>query len=106
LAKLQKDPSGNYPAQHIKTVSEQDPELDLTLETYDQENPGFLKIIVTKTELTVEAYAVPFSEGFTNAPTDSVSVSIGGNLILINSSSAAAGGATSRHRGARRGGNR
>jgi hypothetical protein len=78
MHKLQKDASGNYPAPGVRTQSEQDPELDLTLDAYDQDNPGFLKIMVTATELTIESYTVPFEGSFTNAPEDSVSVSMAG----------------------------
>jgi hypothetical protein len=104
MHRLQKDPSGNYPPPHTQTVSEQDPELDLMFDAYDQENPGFLKITVTAAELTVEAYSVPFDGGFTNAPTDSVCVSINGNLT--GATSARSESASRHHRGTHRDGRR
>jgi len=81
MHRLQKDANGNYPRPGVQTRSEQDPELELTFDAFDQTNPGFLKITVTASELTVEAFAVPFDGPFDNAPADSVVVSKAGAVV-------------------------
>jgi hypothetical protein len=81
LHKLQKDESGNYPQTPVKTHSELDNNLDLTLEYYDQVNPGFLRVTATADRLTIESFAVPFDKGFTGHPQDSVSVDRTGSLL-------------------------
>jgi calcineurin-like phosphoesterase family protein len=51
---------------------------DLTLQKFDQTDPGFLKITVTKTEVTAEYNIVPFNAPADGNPFDSVTVPIGG----------------------------
>jgi len=81
MHRLQTDANGEYPRPGTKTESEVDTGLDLTLEAYDQENPGFLKITVSDTRLTVESFAVPFEGGYDNVPRDSVSIGMDGRIV-------------------------
>src|SRR5262249_51291781 len=85
MHRLQKDQDGNYPPRKVKTVSEEDQTLDLTLESYDQDNPGFLKVTVTDKAVTGESYTVPFEGNFTTAPADSVTVSMDGKIMESSS---------------------
>jgi hypothetical protein len=66
------------PSKRQPTPSEQDPELDLTIEDYDQENPGFLRATVTREELTIESFSVPFQGDFADQPQDAVTVTLDG----------------------------
>ena len=72
--KLQKDDNGKYPKKETKAKSAVDTSLDLTLENYDQDNAGFLRITVTAKKLTIDSFSVPFEGKFSDEPTDSVSV--------------------------------
>jgi len=47
---------------------------DLTLEKFNQSDPGFLKVTITKTDLTVEYHTVPFDVPPDGNPFDSVTV--------------------------------
>jgi hypothetical protein len=81
MHKLQTDAQGNLPEAPVKTPSEIDPGLDLTLESFDQENPGFLRFTVTgRDTLTVESFRVPFEGTFTGEPADSVTVTHKGKI--------------------------
>jgi len=60
------DEQGNLPKTPVKTPSEIDPKLELTLESYDQANPGFLRFTVTgRDSLTWNRSAFPFEGRFT-----------------------------------------
>jgi hypothetical protein len=98
IHKLQSDGNGGPPQKGAQTPSKQDPELDLTIENYDQDNPGFLRATVTRDELTIESFSVPFAGGFTNRPQDAVTVTRDGRLAGGGSG----GGGPRRNRGGRR----
>jgi 2',3'-cyclic-nucleotide 2'-phosphodiesterase (5'-nucleotidase family) len=78
--KLQKDSDGNYPEAPIKTMSEQDPALDLDLEYYDQESAGFLRVTVTSETLTIDSFSVAFDGAFEDTVRDTVTVTRAGRL--------------------------
>jgi len=78
--KMQKDDNGDYPAMGVKAESEQDPNLDLKLDYYDQDSAGFQSVTVTKTELTIESFSVPFDGAFEDTVRDSVTVNRDGSL--------------------------
>jgi hypothetical protein len=79
--KLQKDPTDDdYPQAPIRTVSERDENLDLTLEYYDQENAGFLRVTVTKDTLTFDSFSVSFEGRFEDVIRDTVAVTRNGRL--------------------------
>jgi len=79
--KLQKDDNGHNPRAPIATRSEQDPELELDLEYYDQDNAGFLQVTVTAEKLTIDSFSVPFGgRSFENAVRDSVTVTRDGRM--------------------------
>ncbi|HTS67454.1 MAG TPA: metallophosphoesterase [Terriglobia bacterium] len=50
---------------------------DLTLQKFNQTDPGFLKVTVTPGELTAEYYIVPFEGSANGNPYDSVTVTLG-----------------------------
>lgn len=60
IHKLQTDNRNNPPKKGAKTKSVFDPHLDLTIDNYDQANPGFLEIAATADTLTIQNFAVPF----------------------------------------------
>jgi hypothetical protein len=76
------DDQGTFPRYPVATISNEDAGhgLDLTLEYYDQENPGFLTLTASATELTIAAYTVPFSGAFVNKPADQVRIGLDGKL--------------------------
>ena len=78
--KLQKDDNGHYPRAPVTTRSQQDPELDLDLEYYDQDNAGFLRVTVTPEQLTIDSFSVPFHGSFENRVRDSVTVTRDGRI--------------------------
>jgi hypothetical protein len=78
--KLQKDANGHYPQAPVATRSEQDPELELDLEYYDQDNAGFLRVTVTAEKLTIDSFSVPFGGSFENTVRDSVTVTRDGRM--------------------------
>jgi hypothetical protein len=80
MHKLQKDGDGKQPTAPIKTDSVQQADLDLTLESYDDENPGFLRVTVTKSKLTVDSFTVPFVGEARTQASDSVTVKKNGML--------------------------
>jgi hypothetical protein len=77
--KMQKDDSGEYPATPVKAASEQDPNLDLDLEYYDQESAGFLRVTVTAQELTIDSFSVGFDGSFEDVVRDTVTVTRNGH---------------------------
>lgn len=90
--KMQKDDAGDYPRMGVKAKSQQDPNLDLKLDYYDQDSAGFQRVTVTKTELTIESFSVPFDGTFEDTVRDSVTVNRDGSL----------GGSPARGQGGRR----
>ncbi|HME24651.1 MAG TPA: metallophosphoesterase [Acetobacteraceae bacterium] len=74
IHKLQTDNQNHPPRKGVKTKSAFDPHLDLTVENYDQDNPGFLEITATADTLTIRNFAVPFS-GAAVTQNDQVQVS-------------------------------
>jgi hypothetical protein len=58
--KLQTDDKKLPPKKKAHANAAFDPALDLTIEDYDIENPGFLEISITDEVLTIENFAVPF----------------------------------------------
>ena len=78
--KMQKDGDGEYPKMGVKAKSEQDPNLDLKLDYYDQDSAGFLRVTVTKTESTIDSFSVPFDGAFEDTVRDSVTVNRDGSL--------------------------
>jgi hypothetical protein len=79
--KMQKNPSGDYPAAPVKIESVQDPGLDATLNYYDQDHAGFLRVTVTKETLTIDSFSIPFSGGpVDSAAKDSVTVTRSGHI--------------------------
>jgi 3',5'-cyclic AMP phosphodiesterase CpdA len=78
--KMQKDDSGESPEMGVKAQSAQDPNLDLKLDYYDQDSAGFQRVTVTKTELTIESFSVPFDGSFEDIVRDSVTVNRDGSL--------------------------
>ena len=81
MHKLQTDDEGKPPQKPVKTPSQIDPGLELTLESYDQENPGFLRFTVKgNNRLTVESFTVPFAGAFADAATDRVTVTHKGKI--------------------------
>lgn len=76
---LQADPEGRLPKEGAKAEASLDPGLDLTLESYDTTNPGFLEITVTEEKLTIENFAVPFDGGAVKQ-NDHVVISLGHNI--------------------------
>ena len=78
--KLQKDPDGDYPTAPVKAESAHDPNLDLELEYYDQDHAGFLRVSVTKEELTIDSFRVSFDGTFEDTVRDSVTVMLDGHL--------------------------
>jgi hypothetical protein len=80
--KLQKDANGDYPRVPVPTRSQQDPELELDLEYYDQDNAGFLRVTVTTEKLTIDSFSVPFDGGFEDTVRDTVSVARDGRMSV------------------------
>jgi hypothetical protein len=79
--KLQKDSHGQYPKVPRTTESIQDSSLKLSLEHYDQDNAGFLRVTVTAETLTIDSFSVPFDGGeFQNVVRDTVTVTRAGRL--------------------------
>jgi len=79
--KLQKDPaSDDYPTAPVKAESTHDPNLELELEYYDQDSAGFLRVSVTKEELTIDSFSVPFDGAFEDTVRDTVTVMLDGHL--------------------------
>jgi hypothetical protein len=78
--KMQKDDDGDYPEMGVKTKSLQDPSLNLKLEYYDQDSAGFLRVTVTKAQLTIDSFSVPFDGTFEDTVRDSVTVNRDGSL--------------------------
>ena len=59
---------------------QQDAELELDLEYYDQDNGGFLRVTVTAEKLTIDSFSVPFDGGFEDTVRDTVSVTRDGRM--------------------------
>jgi hypothetical protein len=78
--KLQKDNHGRYPEVPLTTKSEQDPNLKLDLEYYDQDSAGFQRVTVTAETLTIESFSVPFDGEFQDVVRDKVTVTRAGLL--------------------------
>jgi calcineurin-like phosphoesterase family protein len=78
--KMQKDSRGNYPRAPLQVHSEQDKALDLSLDYYDQESAGFLRVTVTGQTLTIDSFSVPFHGDFEDIVRDSVTVTREGHL--------------------------
>jgi hypothetical protein len=78
--KLQKNSHGQYPEAPLTTESEQDPNLKLDLEYYDQENAGFLRVTVAEETMTIDSFSVPFDGEFENVVRDTVTVTRAGRL--------------------------
>lgn len=58
LHKIQRDDNGNLPPRPFPTQEE-----DVELSTYNEEEPGFLRVTVTERQLTTEYFTVPFDGG-------------------------------------------
>ena len=78
--KLQKDSHNRYPEVPLTTKSEQDPNLKLDLEYYDQDSAGFQRVTVTAETLTIESFSVPFDGEFEDVVRDTVTVTRAGRL--------------------------
>jgi hypothetical protein len=78
--KMQKDDEGNYPEAPVKAKSTQDPSLDLSLDYYDQDSAGFLRVTVTAQQLTIDSFSVPFDGAFQNVVRDTVTVTRDGHI--------------------------
>jgi Calcineurin-like phosphoesterase len=78
--KMQKDDAGNYPQYPQAVQSVHDASLDLSLEYYDQDNAGFLRLSVTKDEMTIESFSVPFHGEFVDQAVDAITVTRQGRL--------------------------
>jgi Calcineurin-like phosphoesterase len=78
--KLQRDSHGRYPEVPLTTKSEQDPNLKLDLEYYDQDSAGFQRVTVTAETMTIESFSVPFVGDFKDVVRDTVTVTKAGLL--------------------------
>ena len=78
--KMQKDDRGRYPRAPVAVHSEQDKALDLSLDYYDQESAGFLRVTATPETLTIDSFSVPFDGDFEDTVRDSVTVTRMGRL--------------------------
>src|SRR5215475_477257 len=56
--KMQKDGHGRYPRAPVAAQSHQDPSLNLSLDYYDQESAGCLRVTVTRDALTIDSFSV------------------------------------------------
>ncbi len=99
--KMQKDSAGDHPATPVKAESKQDPSLDLSLDYYDQESAGFLRVTVTAQELTIDSFSVAFDGTFEDTVRDTVTVTRDGNISPPASGDGHGGGG---HSGGRHGG--
>jgi 3',5'-cyclic AMP phosphodiesterase CpdA len=79
--KMQKNSHGQYPEAPLSTKSEQDKDLKLDLEYYDQDSAGFQRVTVTPETLTIDSFSVPFDSGaFQDVVRDTVTVTREGRL--------------------------
>ena len=78
--KMQKDGHGRYPRAPVAAQSHQDPSLNLSLDYYDQESAGFLRVTVTRDALTIDSFSVSFDGQFEDTVRDSVTVTRAGRL--------------------------
>jgi Calcineurin-like phosphoesterase len=78
--KMQKDDHGRYPHAPVAVRSIQDPALKLSLDYFDQETAGFLRVTVTPDTLTIDSFSVPFDGDFENTARDTVTVTRDGRL--------------------------
>jgi len=78
--RLQKDANGHYPRAPLATRSQQDRDLELDLEYYDQDNAGFLRVTVTAETLTIDSFSVGFDGSHDDVVRDTVTVTRDGQM--------------------------
>jgi Calcineurin-like phosphoesterase len=77
LHKIETNPAnGKPPANGTKCKSQVDPSLMLSIDGQNDHDASFLRVTVTAAQLTVEAFAVPFSGTPPASPFDSVQVNL------------------------------